>query len=119
MKKIFFLLFILYASAELPARILQTDTVVVNGTKFIFEKSSRKNGEENIDTILKVYRIEKDTRKYLLEHTLFTQTGDCNSTFKDYGAWEIKNDSIIFTTEFEVERDKNFGLPYREKQIYS
>jgi hypothetical protein len=120
MKKLLVVLLLLAGTFNIEAKVLRADTIIVNGTKFLFVKSTRITDDypDKLDTILKVYRIENEVRKYLLTHTLYTWSGDCNSVFEDHGSYIIQNDSIIFTTEFEVERDKNFGLPYQQKQIY-
>lgn len=95
------------------------DTVTVNHTRFLFIKSVRPS-EAHIgsDTILKVYRIQGDTSFYLLAHQLYAQSADCNSVFTDRGTYEIHGDSIIFLTDYAFEADKNFGLPFRRKQVY-
>ena len=95
------------------------DTVTVNHTRFLFIKSVRPS-EAHIgsDTILKVYRILDDTNYYLLTHALYAQSADCNSVFTDRGTYEIHGDSILFLTEYAFEADKNFGLPFRRKQVY-
>lgn len=120
MKKLLIVFFLLVATLSMEAKILRTDTIIVNKTKFLFVKSTRVTDDypDKLDTIVRVYRIENDSRKYLLTHTLYTWSGDCNSVFEDHGRFSIQGDSIIFTTEYEVERDKNFGLPYSRKQIY-
>lgn len=95
------------------------DTVVVNNTKFLFKKVTRGSEEySGIDTVLFVYRIESGKNKLLLEHIVFQENADCNSIFRDYGTYYITNDSIIFSTVYEVDRSKNFGSPVSRKQIY-
>src|ERR1043166_5793660 len=119
MKNLFISLFVLLViNAE--AKIISSDTVVVNNTKFLFVKSIHVSeaNHSKLDTVLQVYRIENGARKYLLAHNIYDYDADCNSVFEDFGTYEIHGDSVIFKTEFSVERDKNVGLPYRQKQIY-
>lgn len=120
MKKLLTVLFLLAATFSVEAKILRSDTIVVNKTKFLFVKSTRVTDDypDKLDTIVNVYRVENEARKYLLTHVIYTWAGDCNSVFEDHGSYSIQGDSIIFITDYEVERDKNFGLPFSRKQIY-
>lgn len=95
------------------------DTLTVNHTRFIFVKSVRPS-EAHIgsDTIVQVFRIQGDSSYYLLTHDLFAQSADCNSVFTDRGSYSISGDSMVFLTEYEFESNKNFGLPFRRKQVY-
>lgn len=121
MKLFFSFVFAFVASTVLQAKILSSDTIVINQTKFLFVKSTRitEDYPNKLDTILWVYRVKNGSRKYLLTHTIYTWSGDCNSVFEDHGSFSIQGDSVIFTTVFDVERDKNFGLPYQQKQVYT
>jgi hypothetical protein len=118
MKKLFAFLLLVCGISSMEAQVLRKDTVTVNKTKFVFETVAREGMLNVPDTVWNVYQTEDTARKYLLTHVIYSYDADCNSEFRDHGAYEIKGDSIIFTTEFEVERDKNFGLPYRQKQVY-
>jgi len=103
----------------ISAEAFSQDTIVVNGSKFLFLEYTRAS-EDHVesDTMLSVYRIEFGEKVLLLSHALFAQHGDCNSVFTDFGNYFISSDSIIFTTEYEVDRSKNFGSAIYRKQIY-
>jgi hypothetical protein len=118
MKTLFAFLFLVCGISSLEAQVLRRDTVTVNKTKFVFETVAKEGMLNAPDTAWNVYRIENATSQYLLTHVIYSFDADCNSEFEDHGSYEIKGDSIIFTTVFDVERDKNFGLPYQQKQVY-
>jgi hypothetical protein len=95
----------------------QTDTIIINGQKFITVKQTEKNEYERTDTILKFYRILNGKVKYLLKHYLYTYGTDCNNEFTDIGSYKIQNDSLIFITDF-LQKTGIDPIPVKQKQIY-
>lgn len=94
----------------------QTDTLVINGTKFLRVIKTEKNDYHKRDTILFLYRLEKQSKKYLLKHYLYSWSADCNNEFTDVGTMHVNNDSITFIT---IHKQKgNDPIPNKTKQIY-
>jgi hypothetical protein len=118
MKYIFVFICLFAGTLTVKAKTLQADTILVNGTKFLFVRSTLAGQLNTIDTILKVYRIENGQRSYLLTQNIHTEDADCNSYFIDYGSYEISGDSIIFKTEFNINPNMHVALPVSQKQIY-
>lgn len=97
----------------------QTDTILVNGFKFVTVVKIEKNEfrDKGRDTLIKFYRMEYGKAKYLLTHYLYRFGADCNNEFTDIGTYKIQNDSIIFLTEFSQKTGMD-PIPDRQKQIY-
>lgn len=97
----------------------QTDTITVNGFKFVTVVKTEKNEfvEKRRDTLIKLYRVENGKAKYLLTHYTYRFGADCNNEFTDIGTYKIQNDSIIFLTEFSQKTGMD-PIPDRQKQIY-
>ena len=94
----------------------QTDTLVINGTKFLRVIKTEKNQYHKRDTILLLYRLENQSKKYLLKHYLYSWSADCNNEFTDVGTMHVNNDSITFIT---IHKQKgNDPIPKKTKQIY-
>ena len=95
----------------------QNDTIKINSTKFILDRQIEKNDYKTIDTLLKIYRIENGTAKYLLKHYLYKDDGgDCNNLYWNIGTVQIQNDSLIFLTHYLQQRRD--PIPEWRKQIY-
>jgi len=94
----------------------QTDTLVINGTKFLRVIKTEKNEYHKRDTILLLYRLENQSKKYLLKHYLYSWSADCNNEFTDVGTMRVNNDSITFIT-FHKQKG-NDPIPNKTKQIY-
>lgn len=109
---IFFILFLLW----IPS-FAQTDTIVINGFKFLTVIKTEKNEFNVKDTLIKLYRIENGKAKYLLKHYTYRFGADCNNEFTDIGTYKIQNDSIVFLTEF-LQKTGMDPIPDRQKQIY-
>ena len=118
MTRFLIFLFLFSSVFQLNAKIIRSDTIIINRTAFLFVKCTGKSEINSMDTLLKVYRMENGARKYLLTQDIFTSGADCNSIFINHGTYQIKDDSLIFLTEFDFDQSKNFGLPSEEKQIY-
>lgn len=73
--------------------------------------------EGSRDTVVKLYRLDSLGRsKYLLTHTIFQFSGDCNNIFEDKGSYQIEGDKIIFHTVYW--QRGNDPIPTNRKQIY-
>ena len=95
------------------------DTIIINGTKFLFIKTHEKNIDFSSyphDTLVNVYRIENGNRHYLLQHRLYNKASDCNNTFIEKGSYKIEGDSMIFITDFLQER--NDPIIQKSTQVY-
>lgn len=114
MKKILILFFLLLLGCF---SLAQTDTLVINGIKFVTIIKTEKNEFNMKDTLMKLYRIEDGKAKYLLTHYVYRFGADCNNEFTDIGTYQIKNDSIIFLTEFRQKTGMD-PIPDFRKQIY-
>lgn len=97
----------------------QTDTILVNGFKFVTVVKTEKNEfrDKGRDTLIKLYRMKYGKAKYLLTHYLYRFGADCNNEFTDIGTYKIQNDSIVFLTEF-LQKTGMDPIPDRQKQIY-
>lgn len=115
MKIIFFVPVIFLFSTHSFA---QTDTILINGFKFVTVVKTEMNEYNRKDTLIKMYRIENGKAKYLLKHYLYKYSADCNNSFTDKGSYKIQNDSIIFLTEF-LQKTGMDPIPDRRKQIYT
>ena len=94
----------------------QTDTLVINGTKFLRVIKTEISEYNKRDTILFLYRLENQSKKYLLKHYLYSWSADCNNEFTDVGTMHVNNDSITFIT---IHKQKgNDPIPKKTKQIY-
>jgi hypothetical protein len=79
----------------------QEDTIRVNGFDFQIQTSVVSNDWETKDTLNKLFRMEKGQKTYLLKFYSFKDNGgDCNNLFWLKESFEIKADSIIFTTDY-------------------
>lgn len=112
--KIHHLLFFLFTSAITSAA--QKDTLFASGYSYLIVKESLKNDFGSKDTVAKMFRFEKGTKKYLLSHFLYRYAVDCNNVFKDVGKYEFRGDSIVFETIF-LQKGSD-PIPEKQKQIY-
>jgi len=106
---LFFLCFVMFISA-------QTDTLTINGQQFLKVKRTENSEYNKKDTILLIYRLENNKKKYLLKHYLYRWSADCNNVFKDIGTMQVKGDSIVFETKHK--QKGNDPIPTKSKQIY-
>ena len=95
----------------------QTDTIVVNGFKFVTVVKTEMNEYDGRDTLIKFYRIENGKAKYLLKHYTYKHSADCNNSFTDVGKYKIQNDSIVFLTEF-LQKTGMDPIPEKRIQIF-
>ena len=96
--------------------VSQTDTLYVNSNTYLMLTQSIKNDFGSKDTIIKMYRIESNLRKFLLTHYLYRYEVDCNNVFKDVGKYVLIGDNLIFETNYF---QKGFDpIPKKQKQIY-
>lgn len=94
----------------------QADTLVINGTKFLRVIKTEKSEYHKRDTILFLYRLEKQSKKYLLKNYFYSWSADCNNEFTDVGTMQVINDSIIFIT---IHKQKGHDpIPKETKRIY-
>lgn len=94
----------------------QTDTLVINSTKFITAVKTVRNEYGHTDTVMTVYRLEGVLKKYLLNHYLHKRTNDCNNEFTDKGEYYIQGNTIVFIEKYF---QKGFDpIPSSRKQIY-
>lgn len=94
----------------------QTDTIEVNHTKFITLTKGIVGEYNGKDTVMYLYRIEGNTKKYLLKHNIHSTSGDCNNSYTDKGKYYIEGNNIVFIEEyFQEGRDP---IPTSKKQIY-
>jgi hypothetical protein len=106
---LFFLCLVKFASS-------QTDTLTINGVKFLRLVKIEKSEYDTKDTVLFLYRLENQTKKYLLKHYLYRKGYDCNNDFTDIGTMQVKSDSIVFETNYK--QKGNDPIPTKSKQIY-
>jgi len=107
------ILFFLFCSMFVSA---QTDTLTLNNSKFLKVIKTELSEYNKKDTVLILYRLEKNTKKYLLKHYLYRWSADCNNVFKDIGTMQVENDSIIFETKYKQKLSD--PIPTKSKQIY-
>ncbi|MCW3083347.1 MAG: hypothetical protein JWP12_713 [Bacteroidetes bacterium] len=117
MKKLISFFFIIFIFNTVVSA--QTDTIRINGIKFITVKQTVKNidFDDKKDTVLKFYRMENGKAKYLLSHYLHAYSADCNNEFTDIGSYKIQNDSLIFITKY-LQKTGLDPIPVMRKQIY-
>lgn len=113
MKTLMLVLF-LFIAANAGAK---TDTLRINGATFVTEIKPAWSEYNRMDTVMRLYRIENGKAKYLLKHFTYQWSADCNNEFIDHGKLEIKNDSLIFHTEYTQKTGMD-PIPERRKQIY-
>ena len=107
------LISLIFCSTNLLA---QTDTLTINGAKFLRVIKIEKSEYNTKDTLLLFYRIENKTKKCLLKHYLYRKGYDCNNDFTDIGTMQVKSDSIVFETKHK--QKGNDPIPTKSKQIY-
>lgn len=112
--KILYLLFIVISSST--NNFAQNDTLVVNSNTYLMLTQIIKNDFGSKDTVVRVYRIENDVRKFLLTHYLYRYETDCNNEFKDIGTIEFKDSFAIFETKF-LQKGSDL-IPKKQKQVY-
>ncbi len=95
---------------------VSSDTIIVNGSKFVTKKKAVSNDFDGKDTAVLFYRIQDGKPKYLLRHFTYRYSGDCNNDFTDVGTYKIDGDSIIFMTEYLQKRSD--PIPVRRRQVY-
>lgn len=95
----------------------QTDTLIINGSKFITVKEIVKNEYIHSDSLIKFYRIENGETTYLLKHYKYKYSADCNNEFTTTGTYKVQNDSLIFLTEYHQKTGID-PIPVARKQIY-
>ncbi len=95
----------------------QTDTLHVNGNTFVTKIKPVWSEYNRMDTVLQLYRIENGKTKYLLSHFMYQWSADCNNVFIDHGTMQVKNDSLIFETEYKQKTGMD-PIPERRRQIY-
>lgn len=95
----------------------QTDTLRINGNTFVTKIKPVWSEYNRMDTVLQLYRIENGKTKYLLSHFIYQWSADCNNEFTDHGTLQVKNDSLIFETEY-MQKTGHDPIPERRKQIY-
>ncbi len=117
MKKLISFLFIFFIFNAVTSA--QTDTIRINGIKFITVKQTAKNidFDDKKDTVLKFYRMENGKAKYLLSHYLYAYSADFNNEFTDIGSYQIQNDSLIFITKYRQKTGLD-PIPVMRRQIY-
>lgn len=90
--------------------------MVVNNNKYLLIKKHVKNNFGSNDTLVKMYRIEKNVRKFLLTHYLYRYEEDCNNVFKDIGSYKFRGDTAFFETKFSQKGSD--PIPKKQKQVY-
>ncbi|MBK6834699.1 MAG: hypothetical protein IPG89_10660 [Bacteroidetes bacterium] len=109
-------IFVLFLIGIAKFAASQTDTLVINGVKFLRIVKTEKSEYNKKDTVLLLYRLENQTKKYLLKHYLYSWSSDCNNVFKDIGTMQVKSDSIIFETNHK--QKGHDPIPTKCKQVY-
>ena len=72
----------------------QSDTITVNGHRFIFKIEQENEDWET--TFVNVFRIRNGETKYLLKHILDCEIGDCNSLSVEMGDYIVSDSTIVF-----------------------
>ncbi|MBL7912351.1 MAG: hypothetical protein JNJ41_14920 [Bacteroidia bacterium] len=112
--KILFLLVILISYST--NNFAQNDTLVVNSNTYLMLKQTIKNDFGSKDTVVRMYRIENNVRKFLLTHYSYRYETDCNNEFKDIGTIKFKGSFAIFETKF-LQKGSD-PIPKKQKQVY-
>lgn len=113
MKNLALILFLLFAATAGA----KTDTLRVNGITFVTKTKSVWSEYNRMDTVLQLFRIENGKTKYLLSHYIYQWSADCNNEFIDHGTLQVKNDSLIFETEY-TQKTGHDPIPQRRRQVY-
>lgn len=94
----------------------QTDTILINGFKFVIKKSTIKNDYGRKDTLLKLYKLDSGKARYVLKHYLYKFGADAENEFEDIGTIQIHDDSIVLKTHY---LQKGFDpIPDWRRRIY-
>ena len=96
----------------------QSDTVLINGVKFLTVKQTVKTEYEKKDTLLKLFSLKNGKRQYLFSHYLFQYGGDVENEFKNIGTIQFTSDSIILKTHTFQKGLLLDPIPESRKQIY-
>ncbi|HEX2898503.1 MAG TPA: hypothetical protein VHS96_02175, partial [Bacteroidia bacterium] len=71
------------------------DTVEVQGTKFLFaETTDEVDGIES--QVINLVRLGQNGAKWLLKHTLHSESPDCNSLEVELGTYAVTDSNIVF-----------------------
>ena len=96
----------------------QTDTLHINGNTFITRITVTPLTEYGRhDTVLNFSRLENGRPKYLLQHTLYSYSADCNNEFITRGTYEVRHDSLIFNNTIKQKTGLD-PVADEEQQIY-
>ena len=94
----------------------QSDTILINGSKFLTVKQTINTDYSLKDSIVKLYRLKNGKRQFVLKHYLRRYGADAENEFEDVGNIQFIKDSIILSTLF---LQKGFDpIPERSKRIY-
>lgn len=98
--------------------IVSAKDIWVHGHRFRIRIVFTKNNEDDRlkDKTLLLYRMAHGKPHYLLKHTRYTKTGDCNNIFEDFGSYRIAGNRLIFTTH-TVQRGFD-PIPEWREEVY-
>lgn len=114
MKRLIFI-FLMIVSFSIFGQIRE---ISINDFNFKIHTEIVDNDWETKDTVSRLYRHVGGKETYLLTFYPYKDGGgDCNNIFWDRESWEIKNDSLIFTTIF-YQKTGIDPIPEVRKQIY-
>jgi hypothetical protein len=99
----------------------QTETVMVNGNKFIIKKYLKK-GVSSGSKVVNAFDIDSielyRNNKRLLSHVMADDANDCNSSSLELGNYDVTDSSIVFYS-FYTWTGKCVGCNYgAKKQVY-
>jgi hypothetical protein len=93
------------------------DTVEVQGIKFLFaETTDEVDGIES--QVINLVRLGQNGAKWLLKHTLHSESPDCNSLEVELGTYAVTDSSIVFYSVWMYSENALAGVCGVRKQVF-
>ena len=93
------------------------DTVEIQGTKFMFAET--KDEVEGVESqVINLVRLGQNGAKWLLKHTLHSESPDCNSLEVELGTYAVTDSSIVFYSAWMYSENAMAGVCGVRKQVF-
>ncbi len=93
------------------------DTVEIQGTKFMFAET--KDEVEGVESqVINLVRLGQNGAKWLLKHTLHSESPDCNSLEVELGTYAVTDSSIVFYSAWMYSENAMAGVCGVRKQLF-
>lgn len=108
------MLFLLPFSLQAQIR----DTVTIRGYKFLFAETEEETDADKA-VVINLVRIQAPVSKWLLKHTLHSESPDCTSVEYELGTYVVSDSSIAFYTVWGYTSNALAGTCGVRKQTFA